>query len=513
MVKKKASSKKEFENSGLLKPFLIAVFLLVLTIYEFFTNGQTLIFWLAFFASVIVIFPNLLWLKLKWGTVVGIPYGLTMLRTKHTINIINFLAKHGKILEKISIVGMFLGFGLTGIDYWIAREKGGFKRIGILIVGAIILGILFVYFVSMIFAAPILAPLIWFGLISFILLGFGGLSIAFLIGYGAISLNALLIGKQICPSIAPVLPGVPIPGMGVIVPLIGWVSLGLILIIHEASHGIMLSYYKEKIKSVGLILAGILPVGAFVEQDDNTFNKRNERKQLIVLSAGPTSNLVSMIVGFGILLLFMSIIPVVATDINAEFEKTYSGVQIEFVQDEVSFCGITEVAPAKDKFVEGDQIISLNGTKIDNFSQLNSGFRAANLMNFVVLRDGEEKEIELEPVLFEDLNIKKIGVKFGFISTGYDPPIGYHIASILISSFNSILIFFIVLSFAVGMFNFMPTNPLDGGRMAQIILVPYFGFMKFKTKKETQLFIGRLFIWLVLIAVAFNLLPYVTMIF
>ena len=50
----------------------------------------------------------------------------------------------------------------------------------------------------------------------------------------------------------------------------------MILVIHEASHGVMLVKFKEKIKSVGLLLAGIVPMGAFVEQDDNTFIKREE---------------------------------------------------------------------------------------------------------------------------------------------------------------------------------------------------------------------------------------------
>ncbi|MFA5764140.1 MAG: hypothetical protein WC915_05015, partial [archaeon] len=130
--KKDFVQKNKFENIGLIKPFIIALFLLVWAIYEFFTNGQTTTFWLTAIASIAILLPNLIWLKLKIGTIFGIPFVFTMLRTKHTINTIHALSKHGKLFEKISIAGLFLGFGLAGVDYWTAREKGGLKRIGIL---------------------------------------------------------------------------------------------------------------------------------------------------------------------------------------------------------------------------------------------------------------------------------------------------------------------------------------------------------------------------------------------
>ena len=62
------------------------------------------------------------------------------------------------------------------------------------------------------------------------------------------------------------------------------------------------------------------------------------------------------------------------------------------------------------------------------------------------------------------------------------------------------------------MFNFLPSDPLDGGRIAKFVLLPYFGFLKM-SRKETMKFIGRLFAWIFLISILLNLLPYVTMIF
>ncbi len=509
--KTKSKIQEKTKKLNLYKPLAIALLVLVLTIYEYTYNGDTTWFWLGLILSVIIMLPNIFWLATKKGTTFGLPLIFTMLKTKHFVNTIHKVSKHAKIMEKISIVGMFSGFGIAGVDYWIARKQGGLKRILILIISAIVLGIIFWYTMQMLFAVPALAPLLIPGLIGFVLLGFGGLSLVFLLGYGVLSVLAVFAGEQICPSVAPVLPGVPIPGLGVVVPLIAWVSLGLILVIHEGAHGVMLSYYKEKIHSVGLILVGIVPMGAFVEQDDKTFEKRDDKKQLLVLSAGPTSNLFTMLIGIIVFLLFLTAVAPLATNLNNEFSQMYSGIRVSSVEDTVSFCGITKEAPAKGNLFPEDIIISLNGMDVNNVTFLSSEIAKSDELNFRVLRNGVEENVFIKPVLFESMGIKRIGVVFEQIPTGYQPPILTQILASLISGISSIIFFFIILSFAVGMFNFLPSDPLDGGRMAKIILLPYFGFLKFN-KKETELFIGRLFVWLFLISILVNLLPYVTMV-
>jgi len=333
------------------RAFIVAIALLVWAFYEIQTQGETLWYWFFLVVGGIILLPNVFWIVTKLGTVFGVPYFFTMLKTKYFVNTIVNLGKGkwAKLLEKISIWGLFLGFGIAGIDYWVARGQGGIKRILILIIGAIGLGLVFWYTLSILFSVPALAPLLWIALIAFILLGFGGLTLAILIGYGGMSLWAFFTAEQICPSIAPVIPGVPIPGMGVTIPLIAWVSLGLIMIIHEFSHGILLSKYKEKIKSVGIILVGIVPMGAFVEQEDTSFLKKPEREQILVLSAGPSSNLLTIPIALGLLFLLMFSITPFQESFSREASLMYDGVQISEVHDEISFCGITKESPAKEK--------------------------------------------------------------------------------------------------------------------------------------------------------------------
>jgi membrane-associated protease RseP (regulator of RpoE activity) len=514
-----------------LRGFIIALLLIAWALYELNTQGDTLWFWFSIVLGAVIILPNSIWLVLKLGTPFGIPYFLSMLKTKRFVHTIVSLGNHANLLEKISIGGLFLGFGLAGIDYWTAREKGGWRRIAILFVGAIILGLVFWLSLTVLFAVPALAPLLYLGLISFILLGFGGLSLAFMLGYGYLSIEAFFLGNQICPSIAPVLPGVPIPGYGVMIPLIAWISLGIILIIHEFSHGIMLAKYKEKIKSVGLILVGIIPMGAFIEQDDTTFMKRNEKKQILVLSAGPSSNLVS--IGGGLLLIFLLYFSIsfIAPTINSEYEKTISGLEIDSVNENFSFCGADYNSPAYNVLFPGDKVLSINGKPAEDIiregvaieesfylyrvmsNQPNENNEKVALQEFIIERDGNDYNISITPVSVEQFGISTIGaVKIAPIKSDYELAWWIVPLRIIINALDSILFFFILLSFAVGMFNFLPSDPLDGGRIAKFVLLPYIGFLGFN-KKDGQKFIGRLFAWLFLISILVNLLPYITMFF
>ncbi|MGI6589690.1 MAG: site-2 protease family protein [Candidatus Iainarchaeum sp.] len=464
---------------------------------------------------------NAFLLKYNFAQPFLVPYLFTMIKTKKFIDFIHFIAtKFAKALEVISLIGSILGFGLVAVDYWFARKMGGVKRIVVLIVSAIALGLFFYFTCSILFAVPALAPLFIPCLIGFVFLGFGGMSIVMLLGYGLISLGGLFVEKQMCPAVAPVLPGVPIPGFGIVIPLVGWISLFIILVIHELSHGVLMSYYKEKINSVGLILAGLVPIGAFVEQEDATFDKLEDKKALLVLSAGSASNLLLIPISIILLIAFSFVVSPLAQEVVNAQNQAYSGVMVQEINDSVSLCGVDYNSPAKGKLFEGDIIKQVNGVDVNSTQIIQKGVLSANPdVNFLVSRkeinSGEFRDISvtLTPVVFEDMNLKKIGVAFALIPTGIDIPIHLQISGFIISNINTILILLLIISFAAGTFNYLPSEPFDGGKMAKIMLEPYVKFMKFKNKKESEKFIGRIFIWLLLLSLALNSIPYLTMIF
>jgi len=120
--------------------------------------------------------------------------------------------------------------------------------------------------------------------------------------------------------------------------------------------------------------------------------------------------------------------------------------------------------------------------------------------------------VSVTPYKFEDLGIKRIGVEFSAIKTGYEPDGGIVLIQSIISNIGMILILIMIIGFAAGSFNYFPANPFDGGRMAKIMLAPYFVFAGMN-KEETGKLIGRIFIWILIISLTMNLIPYLTMFF
>ncbi|VVB75782.1 Peptidase family M50 [uncultured archaeon] len=495
---------------------ILGVLGLVLAAGIFFSAGENMYFWVLLILAIILT-ANAILLRFNFSTPFLLPFVITMVKTKHTINFIYSIAHHSKWFEKICLVGMFLGFGITGVDYWYGRKLGGWKRVALLSLSTVILGVIFEFGIKFLFSVPLFAPLYIPCLVGFLFLGFGGMTFALMLGYGLLSLNGAFFGQQYCPSVAPVIPGAPIPGLGTVIPLIAWVSLALVLIIHEFSHGILMAYYKEKIKSVGLLLAGIFPIGAFVEQDDKTFNKLDDKKSLMVLSAGSASNLFSIAIAVILMVAIGFASQPLATSFNAEYNKAYNGVKVLSVEDTVSFCGTTVPAPAKGKFLAGDIINSINGVDVNSLSGINRAILSSSGdLNFSILRLSDKNvlvpaSVSLTPYLFKDLNLKKVGVVFAALPTGYEMDGGIVASETIVQMILQILLFWAILSFAAGSFNYLPSDPFDGGRMGKIILAPYFAFMGLN-KKETQVLIGRIFMWLLVIALVLNMVPYLTMI-
>jgi hypothetical protein len=522
-------SKKKFHKLPFIKPvqkelnnkiWAGIVSLIIGLIFVYLVKSLDFIGWIlilfGFFQS-----TNAFWMKFNFSQPYLVPYLFTMLKTKKFINIIHKIAsKFAKILEVISLIGSIFGFGLVAVDYWYARKLGGVKRICVLLVSAVILGALFYFGCAILFAVPALAPLFIPCLIGFVLLGFGGMSLVMLFGYGIMSLFGLFVDKQLCPALAPVIPGVPVPGLGIVIPLIGWVSLFIILVVHEMSHGVLMSYYKEKINSVGLVLMGLLPIGAFVEQEDRTFDKLDDKKSLLVLSAGSASNLFLIPIGLIALFLFALVSAPFVPGIIDEQNRAYYGVRVEKIDDVISLCGVDVNAPAKGKLFVGDIVKQSNGMDVNSLATLRTAtLISSNDINFLVNRKNPDTNIyydvnvTITPNLFKDMNVKRIGAEFSSIPTDYNISLSAQVGQFVIGNINMMLFLLVIITFAAGSFNYFPSEPFDGGKMAKIMLEPYVGFMKFKTKKEVQKFIGRIFIWLLIVSVLLNLIPYATLFF
>jgi Zn-dependent protease len=84
----------------------------------------------------------------------------------------------------------------------------------------------------------------------------------------------------------------------------GIIALLLLLIVHEGGHGIVALSSEIPVDSCGLVLFGPLPIGAFVEPDEEKLEKSEVAKKNAVLLAGSGFNAIFAILCFFILLAF-----------------------------------------------------------------------------------------------------------------------------------------------------------------------------------------------------------------
>jgi membrane-associated protease RseP (regulator of RpoE activity) len=92
-----------------------------------------------------------------------------------------------------------------------------------------------------------------------------------------------------------------IPGLNPIIPLgYGLVALIVGIVLHELAHGIVARSQKVGVKSLG-ILWFVIPVGAFVEQDEDEMNRAPRRQRRRIAAAGVLANFVLAALFFALL--------------------------------------------------------------------------------------------------------------------------------------------------------------------------------------------------------------------
>jgi len=91
-----------------------------------------------------------------------------------------------------------------------------------------------------------------------------------------------------------------LPGINPIIP-IGYGIIGLIVAIvaHELSHGVLARVAKVPVKSMGVVLF-VVPIGAFVEPDEEHFKQMTRRNRARLHAVGPATNILLALMFAGI---------------------------------------------------------------------------------------------------------------------------------------------------------------------------------------------------------------------
>ena len=145
-----------------------------------------------------------------------------------------------------------------------------------------------------------------------------------------------------------------LPGINPIIPLgYGIVALVIGIVLHELMHGIIARSQKIGVKSLG-ILWFVVPIGAFVEQDDTEMMAASRRRRDRVAAAGVLANFALALVFF--LALSGLLLAAIAPNAN--------GVGIAQVESNTPAANAT-LAP-------GDIITAVNGTNTSSLALFQS---------------------------------------------------------------------------------------------------------------------------------------------
>lgn len=274
-----------------------------------------------------------------------------------------------------------------------------------------------------------------------IVLGFAGMVYVFYALLTTAMKTLQTGGKQ--AGVQLVIPGLTIPLW------YGIIGLIVVMVVHELSHGVVARADRLPLKSVGLVLFFIIP-GAFVEPDEEELKRAPLRSRLRVYGAGSLANIATALIAA--LLINLAVTPLLQP----------AGVEV---------AGVIENGPASGLLMKGDVITGINGhqiTTMEDFIKIMNSTRPGETITLTVLRNGEEKTIQLTLGEHPD-NPEK-----GFIGIY---PVPHYVSRIgheeIVFPLFFALYWIYVLNLGIGLMNLFPLVPLDGGRMLDDLLKEY----------------------------------------
>jgi membrane-associated protease RseP (regulator of RpoE activity) len=157
-------------------------------------------------------------------------------------------------------------------------------------------------------------------------------------------IDAYLSLQLTAANAPPVTEALGLPGINPIIPL-GYGILALVvgIVLHELAHGVVARSQGIGVKTLG-ILWFVVPVGAFVEQDDADMQAAPRRKRDRVAAAGVLAN-------FGLTVIFFVALALL---VSSSVAPNANGVGVALVE--------SNTPAANASLAPGDIIVSINGT-------------------------------------------------------------------------------------------------------------------------------------------------------
>lgn len=242
-------------------------------------------------------------------------------------------------------------------------------------------------------------------------------------------------------------------------------SIPIVLVMHEGSHGIVAALEKIKIKTGGFAVFIALFAG-FVEPDEDEFNNAKKVSRLRVIGAGATAN-VAFAFALSLLLITNPIFALVMPEplLSVFYEESDispdDGVLIESVLE-----GFGAAAAG---ILPGDIITTVNGIDVVHTTDFDTlGLVPGGVASVQVMRGDAPLQFEVD--LFEsntEPGRALVGIQRDNTAP-YTPVLNF------INWDNHQLSMFLVwlwmISFFIGIINMLPLPILDGGKFIQTII-------------------------------------------
>jgi membrane-associated protease RseP (regulator of RpoE activity) len=194
-----------------------------------------------------------------------------------------------------------------------------------------------------------------------------------------------------------------IPGVNEFLPLTvaGEIVLGLVagMIVHEGGHGLLCRVEDIEIDSMGLALFTAIPIGAFVEPDEESRNETSRGAQTRMFAAGVTNNFA--LTAITLALLFGPVVASIGVAPGMPVGDTLSGS-----------------AAAEAGLGYGDRIVAVNGSTVADPAGFERALVGAGGTVSVELDDGETVTVERAVTITGVVPGSLEGVSF----TGEQPP-------------------------------------------------------------------------------------------
>jgi len=271
------------------------------------------------------------------------------------------------------------------------------------------------------------------------------------------------------PSVSgPALLIIPIPGVTIPSNIFVYIliSIAVLLIPHEAAHGIASVIDKVPIKSSGVFLAVVLP-GGFVEIDEENLSKRKPLTKLRVFAAGSFTNVVTWLI---VILLITNF----ATSISPLYNPNSSGVII------------TDLVPggaAQANNIPAWSVLSqINGTSVQSISSLQTYLSSLSPGHHLLLtmNNGQQYTIITQPSPSNN-NRATIGI---YVFDYYQPRASF-LPIALPYQYYQTLSWMSVILLGVALVNMLPMFPFDGDRYFDTVL-SRLGFKKTKNARAVS---------------------------